>query len=104
MNGLQIDGATKEIMDTSPLDKKFSAFGCEVIKIDGHDFDELEKAFKKFHETKDKPTVILLQTIKGKGISYMENQVGWHGKAPNDSELEIGLAELETARKKIEEA
>ena len=104
VNGLQIDGATKDVMNTAPLDKRFEAFGCEVIKIDGHDFDALESAFEKFHATQNKPTVILLQTIKGKGVSYMENQVGWHGKAPTDDELKIALAELETARKKIEEA
>ena len=106
VNGLQIDGATKDVMDTAPLDKKFEAFGCEVIQIDGHNFDELEKAFKFFHDNKGKgkPTVILMKTTKGKGVSYMENQAGWHGKAPNDDELAKGLAELEAARKKIEEA
>ena len=104
VNGLQIDGATKDVMNTAPLGKRFEAFGCEVVEIDGHDFDALEKAFATFHATQGKPTVILLQTIKGKGVSYMENQVGWHGKAPNDAELKIALAELESARKKIEEA
>ena len=104
VNGLQIDGATKDVMNTAPLGKRFEAFGCEVVEIDGHDFDALEKAFATFHTTQGKPTVILLQTIKGKGVSYMENQVGWHGKAPNDAELKIALAELESARKKIEEA
>lgn len=104
VNGLQIDGATKDVMDTSPLDKRFEAFGCAVITIDGHDFNELEKAFNFFHETNGKPTVILLRTVKGKGISFMENQVGWHGKAPNDEQLAQALAELNDARKKIEEA
>ena len=104
VNGLQIDGATKDVMNTAPLDKRFEAFGCEVVVIDGHDFDALEKAFGTFHATKDKPTVILLRTIKGKGVSYMENQVGWHGKAPNDAELQQALNELAEARKKIEEA
>ena len=104
VNGLQIDGATKDVMNTAPLDKRFEAFGCEVVVIDGHDFDALEKAFGIFHATKDKPTVILLRTIKGKGVSYMENQVGWHGKAPNDAELQQALNELAEARKKIEEA
>ena len=104
VNGLQIDGATKDVMNTEPLDKKFEAFGCHVVKIDGHDFHALENAFTTFHKTKNKPTVILLQTIKGKGVSYMENVVGWHGKAPNDDQLKIALAELESARKKIEEA
>ena len=101
VNGLQIDGKTSDVMNSAPLDKKFSAFGCNVIEIDGHDFDALEKAFETFHATKDKPTVILLHTVKGKGISFMENQVGWHGKAPNDSELQQALSELADARKKI---
>lgn len=104
VNGLQIDGATKDVMNTAPLGKRFEAFGCEVVEIDGHDFDALEKAFATFHKAQGKPTVILLHTVKGKGVSYMENQVGWHGKAPNDAELKIALAELESARKKIEEA
>ena len=106
VNGLQIDGETKKVMDTAPLDKKFEAFGCAVIKIDGHNFDDLEKAFKFFHDNfgTGKPTVILMTTTKGKGISYMENQAGWHGKAPNDEEFEKGMAELAQARKKIEEA
>ena len=101
VNGLQIDGKTSDIMNSAPLDKKFSAFGCNVIEIDGHDFDALESAFETFHATHDKPTAILLHTVKGKGISFMENQVGWHGKAPNDDELKIALAELADARKKI---
>ena len=104
VNGLQIDGATKDVMNTAPLDKKFAAFGCEVVVIDGHDFDALEKAFATFHATRGKPTVILLRTVKGKGVSFMENQVGWHGKAPNDAELQQALNELADARKKIEEA
>ena len=104
VNGLQIDGATKDVMNTAPLDKRFAAFGCNVIEIDGHDFDALETAFENFHATTDKPTVILLRTVKGKGVSYMENQVGWHGKAPNDNELQIALDDLSDARKKIEEA
>ena len=106
VNGLQIDGFTKDIMNTAPLDKRFSAFGCAVIEINGHDFVELEKAFEFFHENKgkDKPTIILMKTVKGKGISYMENQVGWHGKAPNDEQMQQALNELADARKKIEEA
>lgn len=106
VNGLQIDGETKKVMNIEPFDKKFEAFGCAVIKIDGHNFEELEKAFEFFHSNQGtgKPTVILMTTIKGKGVSYMENQAGWHGKAPNDEELAKGLAELADARKKIEEA
>ena len=103
VNGLQIDGKTSDVMNTEPLDKKFEAFGCKVIKIDGHNFDDLEKAFNFFHENKSgtQPTVILLNTIKGKGVSFMENQVGWHGKAAKPDELEKALTELENARKSI---
>ena len=105
-NGLQIDGATKDVMNTAPLDKRFEVFGCAVIEIDGHNFDELEKAFQIFHENKNsgKPTAIIMRTVKGKGVSFMENQVGWHGKAPNNEQLAQALTELENARKKIEEA
>ena len=103
VNGLQIDGKTSDVMNTEPLDKKFEAFGCKVIKIDGHNFDEIESAFNFFHENKGgtQPTVILMNTIKGKGVSFMENQVGWHGKAAKPAECEKALAELETARKNI---
>lgn len=106
VNGLQIDGATKDVMNSEPIDKKFEAFGAAVIKINGHDFDEIEKALEFFHANKGtgKPTVILLKTVKGKGVSFMENQVGWHGKAPNQEQLEQGLNELEDARKKIQAA
>lgn len=105
VNGLQIDGRTKDVMNTAPLDEKFASFGCDVVCINGHDFDELEKAFKKFHDNKGsgKPTAILMSTTKGKGVSYMEDNAGWHGKAPNDDELAQGLKELEEARKSIEE-
>ncbi len=106
VNGLQIDGRTKDVMNTAPLDEKFEAFGCEVVKINGHDFDDIEKAFEKFHKNhgSGKPTVILMSTTKGKGISYMEDNAGWHGKAPNDEQYEQGMAELAAARKQIEEA
>lgn len=106
LNGLQIDGATKDVMNTSPVDKKMTAFGCAVTEIDGHDFSAIESAFRFFHENigQGKPTVILLKTVKGKGISFMENQVGWHGKAPNDEEFARGMAELAEARRKIKEA
>ncbi len=105
-NGLQIDGPTKQVMNSDPLDEKFKAFGCDVICIDGHSFEEIEDAFKKFHDNhgSGKPTCIIMTTTKGKGVSYMEGQVGWHGKAPNDDELQQGLKELEDARKAIEEA
>ena len=106
VNGLQIDGRTADVMNTAPLDKKFEAFGCRVIEIDGHDFDELERAFDFFKAGKGSalPTVILMKTTKGKGISFMEDQAGWHGKAPNQEQLEQALAELKEAQKKIEEA
>ena len=106
VNGLQIDGATADVMNTAPIDKKFEAFGCAVISIDGHDFAALEGAFKTFHANKGtgKPTVILMKTVKGKNISFMENNAGWHGKAPNDDELAQGLSELAAIRKTIEEA
>ncbi len=105
-NGLQIDGPTKEVMNTDPLDEKFKAFGCDVVCIDGHNFDEIEKAFAKFHENhgSGKPTCIIMTTTKGKGVSYMENQVAWHGKAPNDEEYKQGMDDLAAIRKAIEEA
>ena len=102
VNGLQIDGATKDVMPSAPLDKKFEAFNWNVIHVDGHDYDALEKAFAEAAACKGKPTVLLLKTVKGKGVSFMENNAGWHGKAPNDeqyaqakAELEAKLAELE---------
>lgn len=103
VNGLQIDGKTSDVMNSEPLDKRFEAFGCKVIKIDGHNFDEIENAFKFFHENKKgtQPTVILMNTIKGKGVSFMENEVGWHGKAAKPAECEKAIAELEIARKNI---
>ena len=106
VNGLQIDGKTSDVMNPEPIDKKFEAFGARVIKIDGHNFDEIERALKFFHENigSGQPTVILLKTIKGKGVSFMEDVAGWHGKAAKPAELEAALAELEAARKKILEA
>ncbi|WP_037358041.1 transketolase [Selenomonas sp. oral taxon 892] len=106
VNGLQIDGATADVMNTAPIDQKFAAFGCAVVSIDGHDYAALEDAFKIFHGNQGtgKPTAILMKTTKGKDISFMENDAGWHGKAPNDDELARGLAELAAIRKAIEEA
>lgn len=106
LNGLQIDGRTCDVMNTAPVDKKFEAFGFDVVSIGGHDYDGLESAFARFHANKGggKPTVILMKTTKGKGVSFMEDQAGWHGKAPNDEQLAQGLAELAAARKMIEEA
>ena len=93
-NNLQIDGTIDNVMNPYPIDKKFKAFGFEVININGHDIDEILKAFEVFKTIKEKPTVIVAKTIKGKGISYMENQVGWHGKAPNKEEYELAIKEL----------
>ena len=105
LNGLQIDGPTEIVMNSAPVDKKLEAFGFEVITVNGGDFDELEKAFDFFHKNigSGKPTAILMKTLKGQGVSYMEGQVGWHGKAPNDEEYAQGMNELEAARKAIEE-
>ena len=99
VNGLQIDGSTEEVMNTSPLKEKFKAFGCNVVSADGHSFDDLEKAFSSFHRCIGCPTVILLNTIKGKGVSFMENSVDWHGKAPNKEEMTEALRELEEEMK-----
>lgn len=93
-NGLQIDGSCDEVMSAEPIDEKLKAFGFEVVIIDGNDFEQIESAFAKFHDTNDKPFAIIMKTVKGKGVSYMENQVGWHGKAPNDEEYKIAMDEL----------
>ena len=103
VNGLQIDGATKDVMPTEPLDKKLEAFNWHVIKIDGHDFAQILAALSEARRTQGKPTAILMTTVKGKGVSYMENQAGWHGKAPNADEFAIAKAELETKIKELEE-
>ena len=103
INGLQIDGATKDVMNMEPIDAKFEAFGFNVVRINGHDFNEIEKAFTAFHDARGqgKPTAILMNTTKGKGVSFMENQAGWHGKAPNDEQFAQAMAELEEEEKKI---
>lgn len=92
-NELQIDGSTNEIKSIDPLDKKLEAFGWQVVSVNGHDVDELEAAFKKAREAKV-PYAIIAKTIKGKGVSFMENKAGWHGKAPSDEELKAALEEL----------
>ena len=102
LNGLQIDGPTSEVMPTEPVDAKMRDFGFRVISIDGHDLDQMEQAFAFFHEQKDAPTAILMHTTKGKGVSYMENQVGWHGKAPNDEEYKIAMDELNAQLAELE--
>lgn len=93
-NGLQIDGPVSEVMNPTPYDTKLSAFGFNVICIDGHDFEQIEGAFKAARQTKGKPTAIIAKTVKGKGVSFMENQVGWHGSAPNDEQYEKAVAEI----------
>ena len=94
LNDLQIDGPTSEVMPTDPVDAKLRDFGFRVISIDGHDLDQMEQAFAFFHRQEGAPTAILMNTVKGKGVSYMENQVGWHGKAPNDEEYRTAMGEL----------
>ena len=94
VNGLQIDGKTADVMPSEPLDKKFEAFGWNVIKCGGHDFDALGKAMADARACVDKPSVVLLSTTKGKGVSFMENNAGWHGKAPDDEQYETAVKEL----------
>jgi transketolase len=96
-NNLQIDGAVDEVCSPYPIDKKFEAFNFHTIVIDGNNFDEIRAAFKEARSTKGQPTAIIAQTTKGKGVSFMENQAGWHGKAPNDEEYRIAMEELEKA-------
>lgn len=102
VNGLQIDGRTCDVMPTEPLDKKLEAFGWHVIKIDGHDYDAIDAAYAEAAATKGQPTMILAQTVKGKGVSFMENDAGWHGKAPNDEQFAQAKAELEAIIKELE--
>ena len=92
-NNLQIDGTIDEVNSAKPIDKKFEAFNWYVITIDGHDFDQIEAALKEA-KTVDKPVAIIANTVKGKGVSFMENQVSWHGSAPNDEQYETAMAEL----------
>lgn len=93
-NGLQIDGKITEVNSPAPIKEKFDAFGFNTIEIDGHDFNEIQNAVKKAKESVEKPTAIIAKTIKGKGVSFMENQVGWHGKAPNDDQYKVAIEEL----------
>ncbi len=94
-NNLQIDGPITQVMNPYPIDEKFAAFGWHVIKINGHDFDEIEKAFNEAETVANQPTVIIQKTIKGKDVSYMENNVAWHGAAPNKEQYDIAMAELQ---------
>ena len=96
-NGLQIDGAITDVMNPTPYKEKLEAFGFNVISIDGHDFEQIEAAFKTARECKGKPTAIVAKSVKGKGVSYMENQAGWHGSAPNKEQYEQAVAELSAA-------
>lgn len=101
-NNLQIDGPIDEVNSPYPIDKKFAAFNFHVINVeDGNDFDQLRAAFAEARNTKGCPTAIVMKTVKGRGISFMENQVGWHGKGPNDEELEKALAELDKAEEML---
>ena len=96
LNGLQIDGPITEVMNPTPHDKKFEAFGFHVITIDGHDFNEIEAAFAEAETIKGQPTVVIAKTTKGKNVSFMENSVNWHGAAPNDEQHALAIAELKT--------
>ncbi|MDE6111275.1 MAG: transketolase [Eubacterium sp.] len=103
VNGLQIDGACEDVMNAEPIDKKVEAFGFDYVVINGNDLDEIEKAFDLFHKS-EKPFAIIMKTVKGKGVSYMEDVCGWHGKAPNTEEYEIAMAELNAKLAELEEA
>ena len=94
-NNLQIDGTVEEVNSPYPIDKKFEAFNFHVINIDGHDFDAIDAAFKEARKIKGQPTAIIAKTVKGKGVSFMENQVSWHGSAPNDEQYAVAMADLE---------
>ena len=101
-NGLQIDGKVEDVMSPYPIPEKLRAFGFAVAEIDGHDFDAMEAAFGLARETKGVPFAIVMKTTKGKGVSYMENQAGWHGKAPNDEEYEQAMTELKARLAEVE--
>ena len=101
-NGLQIDGPVDQVMSPYPIPEKLKAFGWNVVEIDGHDFDQIAAAFAQARETKGVPTAIVMKTTKGKGVSFMENQAGWHGKAPNDEEYEKAMTELKAQLAEVE--
>lgn len=102
-NNLQIDGAITEVMSPYPIDEKLAAFGLFVQTVDGHDFDALEAAFDRAEQEKGRPSAIVLRTVKGKGVSFMENQVGWHGKAPDAEQYAAAMEELNAAAQELEE-
>ena len=101
-NGLQIDGNIKDVMSPYPIAPKLEAFGFHVLTIDGHNFDEIESALEEAKATKGQPTAIVMKTIKGKGVSFMEDQAGWHGKGPNDAEYEQAMNELKAQLAELE--
>lgn len=103
-NNLQIDGCLEEVNSPYPIKEKFEAFGFTVFEADGHDFDSIDQAVTAARAVSGKPTAIVLKTVKGHGVSFMENQVGWHGKATNAEEYEVAMAELKAALKACEEA
>ena len=103
-NNLQIDGPVDEVCSPYPIDKKFEAFNFHVINIDAHDFDQIRNAFCEARKTKGKPTCIVMHSIKGKGVSFMENNAGWHGKAPNDEEYKTAMADLVKEGEELEKA
>ena len=103
VNGLQIDGSCEDVMNAEPIDEKVKAFGFDCVVIDGNDLDQIEAAVENFHESK-KPFAVIMKTVKGKGVSYMEDVCGWHGKAPNTEEYEIAMAELNAKLAELEEA
>jgi len=101
-NNLQIDGRTSDVMNVAPLDEKLKAFGFEVVCINGNDMDEIDAAFEKFHANEGKPFAIVMKTLKGFGVSFMEDQCGWHGKAPSTENYEAAMAELSAKMKELE--
>lgn len=101
-NGLQIDGNIADVMSPYPIVDKLVAFGLDVQEIDGHDFDALDAAFAHARTVKGKPSAIVMKTVKGKGVSFMENNAGWHGKAPNDAEYAQAMAELKAQMAELE--
>ena len=103
-NDLQIDGHVGDVCSPYPIDEKFAAFNFHVINVNAHDFDELRAAFAEARATKGQPTAIIAHSVKGKGVSFMENQAGWHGKAPNDEQYAAAMAELEAIDKELEKA
>lgn len=103
-NGLQIDGRIEDVCSPYPIDQKFEAFNFHVLNVDAHDFDELRAAFAEARAQKGKPTAIIAHSVKGKGVSFMENNAGWHGKAPNDEEYAVAMADLDKIDAELEKA